>query len=255
VDDPSGATYHATGPARVLDTRFGDGLSEPFLSATPRTWQVAGRGGVPAEAIAVSGNVTVTGQTSAGFVAVTPVATSNPATSTLNFPAGDTRANGIVVPLGSGGTLSALFQGKPGSKADLIFDVTGYFLPDQNGARFVGLATKRLMDTRTGTGLSGDFVANNARTLAVVPFNNIPTDAVAITGNLTVANETAAGWVSLTEVATKTPATSTLNFPLGDVRANGVIAPLGPNGTVGLVYRARNGNTTDLILDVTGYFH
>jgi hypothetical protein len=34
-----------------------------------------------------------------------------------------------------------------------------------------------------------------------------------------------------------------------------VIAPLGPNGTVGLVYRARNGNTTDLILDVTGYFH
>lgn len=255
VDDPGGATYHATAPARVLDTRFGTGLSTPFPSGASRAWQVAGRGGVPVAAIAVSGNVTVTGQSSAGFVAVTPVATSSPATSTLNFPAGDTRANGIIVPLGSDGTLSAIFKGKPGSKADLIFDVTGYFLPDQNGARFVGLAPKRLLDTRTGTGLSGDFDANVARTLAVVPFNSIPSDAVAISGNLTAVDETAGGWVSLTEVATTTPATSTLNFPAGDVRANGVVAPLGPKGTVGLVYRARKGNSADLVLDVTGYFH
>jgi spore germination protein YaaH len=255
VDDPAAATYRAVSPARVLDTRSGNGLSAPFVSTTPRTWQVAGRGGIPAEAIAVSGNVAVTGQTSAGFVAVTPAATSSPPTSNLNFPAGDTRANGIVVPLGSGGTLSATFEGKVGAKAHLLFDVTGYFLPDQNGARFVALAPKRLLDTRTGAGLSGKFAANKARTLAVVPFNSIPGDAVAITGNLTVTNETAAGYVALTKVATNTPATSTLNFPRADIRANGVIAPLGPSGTVGLVYKASTGNTTDLILDVTGYFH
>ena len=255
VDDAAAATYHAVSPARVLDTRSGNGLSEAFVSAAPRTWQVAGREGVPTGAIAVSGNVTVTAQTSAGFVAVTPAATTSPETSTLNFPAGDTRANGIVVPLASDGTLSALFEGRPAATAHVIFDVTGYFLPDQSGSHFVALAPKRLMDTRTGAGLAGRFTANTARTLAVVPFNSIPVDAVAVTGNLTVVGETAGGYVSVTRIATNTPATSTLNFPFGDIRANGVIAPLAPNGTVGLVYRARPGNTTHLLLDVTGYFH
>jgi hypothetical protein len=45
-----------------------------------------------------------------------------------------------------------------------------------------------------------------------------------------------------------------LNFPAGDVRANGVTGPLTATGTVGLVYKAPSGKTTNLILDITGYF-
>ena len=46
-------------------------------------------GGVPSNATAVTGNLTVTGQTALGFLYVGPVAMYNPTSSTLNFPVGD----------------------------------------------------------------------------------------------------------------------------------------------------------------------
>ncbi len=49
-------------PARLLDTRIGNGLSGQFSANVPRTFQVGGRGGVPANAVAVTGNLTVTNQ-------------------------------------------------------------------------------------------------------------------------------------------------------------------------------------------------
>jgi hypothetical protein len=57
----------------------------------------------------------------------------------------------------------------------------------------------------------------------------------------------------MTQTATNNPATSTLNFPLGDTRANGVTGPLSGPGNVGLVYKT-SGGLTHLILDITGYF-
>ena len=125
--DVSGATYVPLAPARLLDTRSGNGLSSPFVSGTPRTFQVTGRGGVLSNAVAVTGILTVTGATSGGYVALGPVATATPSTSTLNFPVGDTRATGVTVTLGAGGTLSAVFRGGGGTTTALVFDVTGYF--------------------------------------------------------------------------------------------------------------------------------
>ena len=81
----------------------------------------------------------------------------------------------------------------------------------------------------------------------------MPANATAITGNLTVVGQTRAGYVSMTQATTNDPATSTLNFPLGDTRANGVTGPLTAAGNVGLVYKA-SGGQTHLILDLTGYF-
>jgi hypothetical protein len=90
---------------------------------------VIGRGGVPANATAVTGNLTVTGQTAAGFLFVGPVAMNDPTSSTLNFPTGDDRANAVTVALGSGGTLSITFAAPaPSPSAQVIFDVTGYFV-------------------------------------------------------------------------------------------------------------------------------
>jgi hypothetical protein len=115
-------------PYRVLDTRSGTvGLSGPFTNHAARTFTV---GGVPAGAIAVTGNLTVTGQTSSGYFSIGPVATNNPGSSTLNFPVGDDRANAVTVALGAGGTLSITFvapSNRPSAHA--IFDVTGYFTP------------------------------------------------------------------------------------------------------------------------------
>jgi hypothetical protein len=84
---------------------------------------------VPAGATAVTGNLTVTAQTGPGFLYVGPVATDNPASSTINFPVADDRANGVTVAIGTGGTLSVTFVAPAaGPTTHAIFDVTGYFV-------------------------------------------------------------------------------------------------------------------------------
>ncbi len=129
----SGATYVPLTPSRVLDTRTGTGgLSGPFTNHAARTFTLAG---VPAGAIAVTGNLTVTGQTGRGYLFIGPVATNNPTSSTLNFPVGDDRANAVTVALGAAGTLSITYVAPTtGPTAQVIFDVTGYFTPSSTGS-------------------------------------------------------------------------------------------------------------------------
>ena len=70
----------------------------------------------------------------------------------------------------------------------------------------------------------------------------IPADAVAVTGNLTVTGQTGRGYLSLTPTPQASPTTSTLNFPVGDTRANNVTVPLGAGGRVWVVLsRHRHG--------------
>jgi hypothetical protein len=250
--DTTGATYHALTPTRVLDTRSGTGgLSGPFTNHAARTFTV---GGVPAGAIAVTGNLTVTGQTSSGYLAIGPVATNNPGSSTLNFPVGDDRANAVTVALGAGGTLSITFVAPSnGPSVHAIFDVTGYFTPDMSGATYFALTPTRVLDTRNGTGgLGGPFTNHAARTFTV---GGVPGGATAVTGNLTVTGQTSSGYFSIGPVATNNPGSSTLNFPVGDDRANAVTVALGAGGTLSITFVApSNGPTAHAIFDVTGYF-
>ena len=155
---PPSATFVALTPARLLDSRDGNGLSGPFSDSVPRTFQVTGLGGVPNNAVAVTGNLTVTNQTVAGRVFLGPNPEASPSSSTLYFPVGDNRATGVTLGLGSGGTLSATYVA-PSGTTDLVFDVTGYFVPDLSGATFVAPTPARLLDSRDGGGLSGPFSA------------------------------------------------------------------------------------------------
>ncbi|HSL35081.1 MAG TPA: hypothetical protein VK871_15620, partial [Candidatus Limnocylindrales bacterium] len=250
-------TYTNIDPVRILDTRFNTGLTGAFAANTNRQFQVAGVSTVPANAKAITGNLTVTGQNAAGYVTLaTDAPPALPATSTINFPGGDTRANGVTIKLDATGKLWAVYKAPPGKSTHLILDVTGYYLNDLAGSRFVPLTPGRRMDTRFAApqeGLTGPFAANTARTLVIEPYQGVPANATAITGNLTVVGQQRAGYVSMTTTATNNPLTSTINFPVGDVRANGVTGPLSGAGSVGLVYKA-SGGLTHLILDLTGYF-
>jgi hypothetical protein len=126
---PPTLTFVPITPTRVLDTRNGTGgLSGPFSNHVARTFQVTGSSGVPTGAKAVTGNLTVTGQTSAGYLYIGPTAQNNPTSSTLNFPVGDDRANAVTVALSATGTLSITFVAPTnGPTAYAIFDVTGYY--------------------------------------------------------------------------------------------------------------------------------
>ena len=65
--------------------------------------QVGGRGGVPMDAAAVVLNVTVTAPEGSGFITVFPCGEALPTASNLNFVAGDTVPNAVIVKLGAGG--------------------------------------------------------------------------------------------------------------------------------------------------------
>ena len=248
----AGTTYHAITPTRVLDTRNGTGgLSGPFTNHAARTFTI---GGLPSNATAVTGNLTVTGQTSGGYLYIGPVATNNPTSSTLNFPVGDDRANAVTVQLGAGSTLSVTFVASSnGPTAQAIFDVTGYFTTDLSGATYHAIAPTRALDTRTGTGgLSGPFTNHAARTFAI---SGLPGNTTAVTGNLTVTGQTSSGYLFIGPTATNNPTSSTLNFPVGDDRANAVAVQIGSSNTLSITFVApSNGPTAQVIFDLTGYF-
>ena len=205
-----GATYVTVAPNRLVDSRSAVGLSSGLSANVAKTFTVINRAlgdstkNIPADAIAVTGNVTVTGQTAAGYLAVTPVATNAPTTSTLNFPLGDNRGNGLTVALGAGGTLSITYVAHAGATTDVVFDVTGYFVGDASGATYVTVAPNRLVDSRSAVGLSSGLSANVAKTFTVInralgdSTKNIPADAIAVTGNVTVTGQTAAGYLAVT---------------------------------------------------------
>jgi hypothetical protein len=255
--DATGATYHALTPARILDSRDGTGgVWVPFGSHVARTFQVTGQGGVPTNATAVTGNLTVTNQTSLGYLYLGPSPLNNPTSSTLNFPLGDDRANSVTVALGAGGTLSATYSAPTlGPTANVIFDVTGYFTPDTSGANYVPLTSSRILDSRDGTGLSGVFSSHVARTFQVSGAGGVPVNATAVTGNLTVTQQTNLGFLYIGPNSMNNPTSSTLNFPLGDDRANGITVALAGAGTTSVTYASPTlGPTTQVIFDVTGYF-
>ena len=257
----TGSTYRPITPTRIVDSRDGSGLSglvNKFVSTTARTFQVAGLGGILGNAVAITGNVTVTRQNAAGYVAVTPLPHNNPTSSTLNFPLGDTRANNVTVPLAADGSLSMTYVASPGRTTDLILDVTGYFVPDDSAATYHPLSPTRLLNSVSGIGqpmgLPTPFVAGLPQTFTIGTGSPIPLAASAITGNLTVTNQSKAGYLSITPDPTTMPLSSSLNFPLGDNRANGFTAPLNASHQLSIVYSALTGATTDVILDVTGYY-
>ncbi len=277
------STYHAVTPARVLDTRptvksgnpTNIGLSGKFTAGTVRTFAVGGArfvgGGsavaVPSNAVAVTGNLTIVNETTAGLVALGPTMTPTGAVTTINFAKGDIRANNVTVGLAPNGTLQAVFRSSTaGATTDLIFDVTGYFLANAGGATYHTVAPGRVLDTRatgggnTNIGLSGKFANRVVRTFAVAGVIGlgwgtalVPAGATAVTGNLTVTNATSAGYVSLGPTMTSTPNTSTLNVAAGNNRANGVTVALA-SGRLQAVWAGTTGSSADVIFDVTGYF-
>ena len=255
-----GATYYPVTPARVLDSRTSTGGSQ-FHSRTKQTVTVATlASGVPATAVAVTGNVTVTGQTRSGYVTVAPTLTSGvqPPTSTLNFPTGDNRANGVTVSLATGGTLDVMYwTGSTADTAQVILDVTGYFLNDATGATYYPVTPARVLDSRTSTGGS-QFHSRTKQTVTVATLaSGVPATAVAVTGNVTVTGQTRSGYVTVAPTLTSgvQPPTSTLNFPTGDNRANGVTVSLATGGTLDVMYwTGSTADTAQVILDVTGYF-
>jgi hypothetical protein len=252
IDTTPSGTYYPLAPIRILDTRVGTGLSDAFVAGTARSFAVAGSNGVPLGAIAVTGNLTVTRATSKGYVLLGPTTDMN--SSTINFNANDDRANGVTVGLAGDGSLSALYMTAGGGSTQLIFDLTGYFVRDAKGATFVPIVPTRIVDTRSGNGLSGPLVHNGISTFQVAGLAGVPANATAVAGNATIVGQNAGGYITLAPaIDSGQPTSSSLNFPNGDIRANNVVVPLA-GGNLQVEYYGSPGGSTQFVFDVTGYF-
>ena len=246
----AGGSYAALVPARILDTRTGNGGHGPVGAQQSITMQVGGRGGVPTAGVrAVVLQVTATAQTAPGYITVYPALSPRPATSNLSFTPGVATANLVTVPVSSTGQVQ-LFNGSAGTTA-LITDVQGYF---RSGAAtapgaFVPVDPARILDTRT----TGAIAAQGTIGLQVTGRGGIPSAGVkAVAVNLTVTGPTRGGYLTGYPAGAAKPVASSVNFVAGQTVPNLAVVPVGADGQI-LLFNGSPGQT-QVIADVQGYF-
>jgi hypothetical protein len=124
----TGAQFTPTTPARITDTRPGSGLPNAGNTLGPNgsiKVQVSGAGGVPSTGVtAPVMNTTVTNTTGQSFLTVWPTAVPQPLVSDLNWVAGQTVPNLVVVKLGSDGAVQVL---NAAGSTDVVVDVMGWY--------------------------------------------------------------------------------------------------------------------------------
>jgi hypothetical protein len=118
--------FYTVVPCRVLDTRT-DGGS--LIPGQPRSIAVAGKCDIPADAGAVSLNLTAIAPISGGYITLYPGGAVLPPTTTISFDSGKTQANNAIIALANDGTGSLAGQAvlESGSQIDIVVDINGYF--------------------------------------------------------------------------------------------------------------------------------
>jgi hypothetical protein len=226
----SGAAEYAANIARVVMS-----AASRLAAGSTTTVKVAGVGGVPADATAVSLNLTVTNPRAPGFLTAYPCDEPRPVASNVNFTSDKTVAGAAIVPVAADGTVCVFTS----AATHLIVDVMGSF---SGVGSYVRAGPTRLTDTRD-LGDAG-LVAHNPLRVQLPP---------AIAGAAAVLNVTAvsgqrAGFVTVYRCGDPVPGTSNVNFPASGIVPNLVIAQADSSGGVCLFAN----QPTHLIVDLFG---
>ena len=192
--------YYPLTPGRIVDTRNGSGaqLANETLGPDSQVNFLAGDepfisgGALPTDATAVVLNVTVVNPSAPSFLTVWGTGTTQPATSNLNYPAGVTLANRVIVPLGNGGEVSILNWA---GSTNVVVDLDGYFAPSDTeqslycaspaastciGSTYWPLVTpERIADTRAHSGYEEQNQTFGPGEIETV---DVPTDSCGYTG-------------------------------------------------------------------------
>jgi hypothetical protein len=248
-----GSRFRGLDPTRLFDTRNGSG-GVPDASLTSGqilAFEVTGKGGVPATGVtSVVMNVTVTEPTSSGFVTVYPDGGATPTASNLNFVAGLTAPNLVVVKVPASGVVDFYHFSNFGGRTHLLADVVGYYDDDRSteAGRFVPILPVRAFDTRVSSPWPAPGCIPGGSGISQT-ISNTNIDSIMV--NVTVTEPTASGHVTVFPAPPPQPLASNLNFVPGQTVPNQVIAKLGEGGAV-LYYNSAG--CTHLIADVFGFF-
>jgi len=251
--------YNPMAPSRLLDTRAGIGAPKaPVGPGQTINLRVSGTGYIPATGVAaVVLNVTVTNPTSASYLTVFPAGASRPVVSNLNFVAGQTVPNRVIVKLGTDpatGTTGWVSFFNAAGTVNVIADVGGWFTDSTStagGTRFTAFLPSRIFDSRApGIGPIGPA---QTQSLILTDQNGAPVVGVsAVVVNVTVTNPTAPSYLTLWPDGTQRPLASDLNFMPGQTVPNLVVLKLGPSSPSFDIYNAAG--STDVVIDLVGFY-
>lgn len=259
-----GATYSWTGPNGFTSTAQNPTIPSATPAASGTYTVVATIGGCSSDPATTS--VTVNAAPSAAISAPSQVCAES-TTNVASVPDAGlgaayvwTITNGVIT--AGAGTPSITFTANP-SAGPITLGVTV-----QNAAgclasgsatvaisatcgNFFTLTPCRLIDTRS-TDIPS-LVAGATRTFIVSGNCNVPSTAQSVSINVAVTGETNGGNLQIFAGGSPVPTTATINYNTGQTRSNNAIVTLGPGGTI-TVKCNQGAGTTDLVLDVNGYF-
>jgi hypothetical protein len=200
-------------------------------------------------------NITVTGASKAGYLTAYAAGAPRPASSNLNFKAGQTVANLVTVPLGSADTFDVY---NSAGTVNVVIDEEGLYISDPANKwtdRFTPMTPTRIIDTRTqlgghegalGPGRSVTFKVNGTPGLPPVPDT-----AFEVVLNVTAVNPSSTGYLTAYNDGIPVPDGSILNFAAHETRSNLVVAQEGSDGKVTL---RNSAGTTNVVADAVGYY-
>ncbi|HEV2344035.1 MAG TPA: NosD domain-containing protein [Actinocrinis sp.] len=252
----TGQSYLVGSSYRVVDTRQSH-------QTIPANGTLRVNLNAPSIFTAATLNVTVTNPAAGGYVTAYPDETTMPKASNLNFTPHQTVANEVVVKIGSNGFVD--FTNSSAGTVDLVVDYNGDFKTDTAGLAYTPIAPTRFLDTRNGT---GDFQASLLPSGAMPGFGTgllniagdtkitaVPVSAVAAALNITVTHPAAGGYITAypSEQTTR-PVGSVLNFSAGQTIANAASMLMTNPGPGGIYLYNGSAGSTQLVVDVFGYY-
>ena len=222
---------------RVLDTRLGSALVGEQVVRIP----VVGQGKAPVGTTTVVLNVAVDDPELAGFITLYPCGTPRPWTSNLNFVAGQTVSNEVLVQPGDAGEVCAYTT----RATQLIVDLDASFDSAGDGV-FTPMVSGRFSDTRLTTKVNaGETVA-----WSVVGTDSAPVGTTALSLNVAVTDPDGPGYLTVYPCGVDRPWASNLNFTTGQTISNHVTATVGDGGKICVFAN----HSTNVVVDIEGAY-
>ena len=254
--------YPLAHPVRLLDTRVGaTGCDAPgAMLQGGASWTQAAAGRtcdgltIPANASAVTGNVTTVNPLAQGFLTTYPSDATRPVAANTNYLPNQILNNVFTVGLATGNGAFKVFVS---STTNVIVDITGYYAPPESGGLYFHLLPSpvRLLETRPGEPV-GCFRpgiplgAGQEFTQAGNGTCGIPGTALALVGNATTVNPLTQGFLTLFPADATRPLASSGNYTAGQTLNSPFTVGLSPSGHFKVYPVAQ----THLVIDVHGYF-
>jgi hypothetical protein len=231
-------------PVRFLDTRSGVGAPGPLGAGSITEVQVGGRLGIPTGVDLIVFNATAVGAANSGYVTVFPCGEPMPATSSVNFGVNQTVPNLVASRVSADGKVCLAST----AKQHLIGDAVAFTIGGTQGITTLA-APQRMLDTRDGTGGPARPIDSVVRPVLLRGLQGIAPSADAVFLNVTAANASADGFLTVFPCGGTPPTVSNVNYVAGGAVANSAVVKLSGSGEVCVSSSAR----ADVIIDVSGF--